>query len=413
MYRTMAEMIVYVSFQWSKAMRCAAIFLMAVLWFGVAVADEDSAWPEELQLHGFLSQGFVKTSGNRFYGPSDDGSWDFREIGANLSYRPKPDLLFAGQLLSRTAGEMYDGSIRVDYALVDYAPIMRDDLRLGLRLGRLKNPLGLYNDTRDVPFTRPSIFLPQSIYFDKVRNLELSSDGGGLYGDLQTEWGDFFLQINVGKLDVDKNVEYAFLFNDWPGDLETDDPWYIGRLLYELDGGRLRLAASGATGKLNYHPGVNDFLAPGVIDINFWILSIQYNEEKWSLTAEYMNEPVARKGFSSQPIFGADGTAEGWYIQGTYRPHPGWELVLRYDESHIYKHDRDGEATEAVSGVPAHNFFAKDWTFGVRWDVTSNFMLRAEYHRIEGGSWLSLRENNLSDIEKDWDMFSILASYRF
>ncbi len=128
-----------------------------------AVAEEQGVWPENLQLHGFLSQGYVKTSDNRFFGDSDEGSWDFREIGANLSYQPMPNLLFAGQLLSRTAGELYDGSVRLDYGLVDFTAVMEADRRLGVCVGRLKNPLGFYSDTRDVPFTRPSVFLPQSI----------------------------------------------------------------------------------------------------------------------------------------------------------------------------------------------------------------------------------------------------------
>ncbi len=96
----------YVSFPWTKVARCVVVFLATVPWSSVVAAAEGVAWPEGLQLHGFLSQGYVKTSDNRFFGPSDDSSWDFREIGANLSYQPRPDLLFAGQLLSRTAGEI-------------------------------------------------------------------------------------------------------------------------------------------------------------------------------------------------------------------------------------------------------------------------------------------------------------------
>jgi hypothetical protein len=384
---------------------------MSALGDADASGDEFS-WPADLQIHGFLSQGFVKTSDNRFFGPSDDGSWDFREIAVNASYRMQPDLLFSGQLLSRKAGEMYDGSPRLDYGLVDYTLIMRGDLQAGFRLGRLKNPLGFYNDTRDVPFTRPSIFLPQSIYFDRVRNLVLSSDGGGVYSNMLSDWGDFYFQLNIGRLDVDKNVEYAFLLTDWPGELETDDPWFTGRLMYEWDGGRVRLAASGATGELNYKPGVNDFLQAGTVDIDYWILSAQYNEESWSLTAEWMNEPVSWSHFGN--LVGLNnGTAEGWYVQGAYRPFEAWELVLRYDVSYLSKSDRSGERASQVLNTPAHNFYAKDLTFGVRWDVTSEFMLRAEYHRIEGGSWLSVRENDPQTMEKNWDMFSILASYRF
>ncbi len=390
-------------------------FMLCVVLLAVApaVADEQGAWPENLQLHGFLSQGYVKTSDNKFFGDSDEGSWDFREIGANLSYQPMPNLLFAGQLLSRTAGELYDGRVRLDYGLVDFTAIMEIDRRLGVRVGRLKNPLGFYNDTRDVPFTRPSVFLPQSIYFDRVRNLELSADGLGVYSDIHTEYGELFFQLNYGRLAVDKNVEYAFMFLDWPGTLDNDDPWFVGRLLYEIDAGRIRMAASYATGDLNYKPATVDFLQPGIISVDFWLLSFQYNEELWSFTAEFMNEPVSWRDFGPISVLSGENTAAGWYLQGTYRPDPDWELLLRYDVSYLNKFDKDGSESGAGQGVSGHNFFAKDLTFGVRWNVTSRFMLRAEYHKVEGSSWLSNRETNPLTSAKYWDMFSLLASYRF
>jgi hypothetical protein len=383
------------------------------LWGSTVAASDESLLPEDLQIHGFLSQGYVKTSANNFYGNSEEGSWDFREIGLNASYQLRPNLLFAGQLLSRTAGEMDDGGVRVDYALLDYAPIMDAKSRLAFRLGRLKNPLGFYNDTRDVPFTRSSIFLPQSIYFDRVRNLELSADGVGIHGDLTTDWGDFNVQLNYGKLVVDENVERAFMFTNWPGELKTDNPWFTGRILHSLDGGRIRLAASAATGKLDYHPGAHDILANGAIDILFWVLSFQYNEEVWSFTAEYMNEPLEWQDFGPYSPFRGKGTAEGWYTQLAVRPWADWEFLLRYDVSYLNTSDRSGEQTSIQLGIPAHNFYAKDLTFGARWDVTSQIMLRAEYHWIEGGSWLSNRENNPATTAKYWDMFALSASYRF
>ncbi len=58
--------------------------------------DDDSP----LQIHGFLTQGYVKTSDNSFFGNSEDGSTEFREIGVNLSYRISPKLMASGQLLS-------------------------------------------------------------------------------------------------------------------------------------------------------------------------------------------------------------------------------------------------------------------------------------------------------------------------
>lgn len=393
----------------------SALGLISACALGAGVqADvgEPPVWGENLQLHGFLSQGYVNTSDNNFFGDSKNGSWDLREIGVNLSYQARPSLLFSGQLLSRTAGEMYDGEVRLDYALVDITPLMTPRGRLGLRIGRLKNPLGLYNDTRDMPFTRPSIFLPESIYFDKVRNMELSSDGVGLYGDWRNAAGDFSAQLHIGKLDLDDNVEGAFLNTNGAGKLVTDKPWTIARLMYESEDGALRLAYSYAMGDLVYRPGANDFLQRGYIDVDFWIASLQYNTEDWSLTAEWAREPLKWRGFGPYyPDRRAEG--EGVYVQGQYRLTPDWQLLLRYDVHYADRNHRSGAALEAASGIPAHNFYAKDWTFGVRWDINSAFMLQAEYHRINGASWLSAQENKLLDTEKNWDMFAVLASFRF
>lgn len=388
------------------------VWLCALILVSLPVqAEEDWSLPVDLQIQGFLSQAFVKTNHNRFYGPSDKGSWDFREIGLNAGYQPQPHVRFAGQLLSRTAGEMSDGGVELDYALVDLTPVIQEDRRMGIRLGRMKNPLGLYNATRDVPFTRPSIFLPQSIYFDKVRNLELSVDGGGLYADWQGGRSDLFLELYGGLLRVDGNVENAFLFFERPGHLSGDEPWVSGRLMYELDGGRLRLALSGARGEMQYEPAANDDLQAGTVKVEFWIASAQYNAENWSLTAEYMRELVNYRDFGL-PIF-LNNHASGKYVQGAYHLTPEWELFVRYDVSYFSDEDKKGERQSAVTGAPAHFFFAKDLTFGVRWDPMHNLMLRAEYHRVDGASWLSGVENNPIDIVRKWDMFALQASYRF
>ncbi len=128
-----------------------------------------------VRVHGFLSQGIVFTSDNRLFGSSENGSLDFREAGIHLSWRPGPDLQLAGRLLSRRAGASDDGDARVDYALIDWAAVSGTWGRAGGRLGCVKNPYGLYNKTRDVAFTRPSILLPQSIYFERTRNLAMAS----------------------------------------------------------------------------------------------------------------------------------------------------------------------------------------------------------------------------------------------
>ena len=134
------------------------------------------------QIHGFASQGLVSTDRNNFFGDSEDRfSAQFTELGINVSALPNPDLKLAAQILSRRAGAVDNGSPRLDYAFVDYRLASSQSGNIGVQLGKTKNPLGLYNDTRDVAFTRPSILLPQSIYFDRTRNVAFSATGLGLH----------------------------------------------------------------------------------------------------------------------------------------------------------------------------------------------------------------------------------------
>lgn len=199
------------------------------------------------QIHGFASQTLISTTDNNFFGSTDDSvSPDFRELGLNASYRPDPNWLIAAQVVSRRAGEVDDGKPRLDFAFVDYGVVSGPGGRTSVMLGKVKNPLGLYNTTRDVAFTRPSILLPQSIYFDRARNVGLSSTGIHVLAEMVGENSVLETQFGVAIPDLaDNSTEYAFLGRDRPGEF-SGDLSVIGRVLYDIDGGRWRVALTGA-----------------------------------------------------------------------------------------------------------------------------------------------------------------------
>ncbi len=167
-----------------------------------------------VQWHAFLTQDYFQTTDNSFFGDSENGSFDFTELGLSASYRPSENLLLAGQVLSRHAGEMYDASPSIDFLLINYMLQNSAAGKTGVRVGRTKNVLGLYNETRDVAFTRPGILLPEVIYYDKVRNPVLSSDGIIFYHYLFVDNGYFSFTAGGGETLVDKNVEIAYIFED-------------------------------------------------------------------------------------------------------------------------------------------------------------------------------------------------------
>lgn len=69
------------------------------------------------------------------------------------------------------------------------------------------------------------------------------------------------------------------------------------------------------------------------------------------------------------------------------------------------------------TGQPRHNFFAKDITFGLRWEFARNFLFAADYHRVYGTGWLSRIDNpqllQSSGGDANWDLFTVMFSYRF
>lgn len=369
--------------------------------------------PENTQFHGFASQGFILTSDNHFFGHSEeDGTFRFSELGLNTSIQFTPDFQFSAQVLSRQAGPGDEGDLRLDYALLDYKGVSNETWDLGLRLGRVKNPLGFYNDTRDVAFTRPSIFLPQSIYFDRTRNLALSADGASLYSEYRTDAGNFFYELEAGYPEVDDEETTLTFIGRLLGRLDNQLS-YISRLVFEKEGGKMRLGVSGAIVNIKFKPGSTPS-SEGTVHFRPLILSAQYNAERWSLTSEYALRYVK---YQNVGPLNFSQTGESIYLQGTYRITQELETLLRYDLLFQNRNDRNGRefaSSPTAFGRPAHTQFAKDWTAGLLWNITAQWMSRIEYHYVDGTAWLPLLDNpDVSQTKRRWDMLAILVSFRF
>jgi hypothetical protein len=353
----------------------AFIFVVSYSVYGYS---ESQFLPDDIQVHGFLTQGFFHTSDNNVYGQSDDGiSPGLTEMGLNVNYQPWGRLRFAAQGLYRRAGDVDNGSLRLDYGLADLTLFEHDSGKIGLRGGRIKIPFGLYNETRDVPFTHPTILLPQGIYFDRSRSLLLSADGGSFYAEQRTGFGDFAFKFNVGmpSRDLSEIKTVVLGTQDAQGSFETK-PAIATQLSYELNGGEYMLAISYMDLEFDYISTPNEKqrklqpLLNSTTHIQPLMFSAQYNGEKFTLTGEY-------------------------------------------DMVSIDKDDRGGDGALRL-GFPRHVAYAKDWVFGLRWDITSSWMVRADYHRVHGTAWLPQADNIDPDkTVQDWDLYGLQLSFRF
>jgi hypothetical protein len=395
-------------------MRCIEAAFWIFLGALPSAATQALEWADgRLQLHGYLSQGAVYTTDNNFYGHTDDDiSLEFREVGLNISARPFSNLRLSAQGTSRWAGEMDNGEPWLDFALADFTFLSDENMRAGIRLGRIKNPYGLYTETRDVAFTRPGIILPQPIYFDRTRKFALAGDGFHLYGEFEVPGGTLDARFFLVDLPINDPSSKAALFGPTAtGDLEQDRMTPGFRLLYETANRRWRGAFTYASTSQDYEPSAGELIPNSHILIEPWIASLQYSNEQWTLTAEYSQRSDVIE-MTGSPT--SKSTAENWYVQAQYRFLPQWELLLRYDRSTANMDDPDGKEFAAQTGRPAFSRFARDIVAGMRYDVTPSFMLRAEYHHVDGTSWLSPLENPVpGDLERHWDMLMFLGSYHF
>ena len=133
-----------------------------------------------IELHGFISQGYLKSSKNDYFKGSKNGSWEFNELGISINVPLSEDLRFGTQFFSRDLGEYTNNELSIDWAFLDYSI----QNWFSLRAGKIKTPFGLYNKLRDVDPVRSSIFVPQAVYFEAIRDIVVAFHGIEFYGNL-------------------------------------------------------------------------------------------------------------------------------------------------------------------------------------------------------------------------------------
>jgi outer membrane receptor protein involved in Fe transport len=209
-----------------------------------------------------------------------------------------------------------------------------------------------------------------------------------------------------------ESVDYSFLGTTRPGKLKGTGA--LGaRLRWDLPTDTT-LALTYADAKADYAPGGADFLAAtGKVHFRNILFSAQQRLDTLTLTAEYGEPRLDLNGFG--PFLpDTHRVVQAAYLQGEWRFHPAWELMLRYDAFYRDTSDKNGRKFQAATTLPAHSMFARDWTLGLRWDATPSLMLRAEYHHVDGTGWLPGPDNpNFFSRERHWNMWLLQAAYRF
>ncbi|WP_025821767.1 hypothetical protein [Shewanella marina] len=360
------------------------------------------------QLNGYASQGYVNVEDSQFIVGDKGDTFKASELGLAGSWSPWEHFRFAGAVNYRQFGNLADDDVEFDYLFAEYSYPVFENSTLGLRLGRTKNELGFYSSTRDVPFGRPSIMLPQSIYSDYFRDSQLHVDGGDLFGKHILFDGVFEWHATIGQLGVTDQFTENVLGSSELGKFDSEE-YYAVDLDYQGD--YLHLGLTYYKAAIGFHTANNNTYRDGKISVESVVGSIQYRYNWFEITAEYS---FVDNGFKGIELASATDTSQydsqGYYIDLRFYLPENVELFIRYDD-HIANKDYPDGGNKPWG--PYYGY-THDWTFGSRWTFADDWMLAAEYHQIEGASWVApVAAPNPMTQAKDWSIFLMQLSYRF
>jgi hypothetical protein len=204
----------------------ASLFCLGLI--SVSRAQDFKLWNRTVQVHGFLSQGYVHTDENNWLtmNTTGQGSAAMTDMGLNMSSQLNDKLRVGAQVYDRNLGQLGQWHPSLDWALVDY----RFRNWFGIRAGKVKTTLGLYNDTQDLDFTHVFALLPQGVYPTDIRDTTLAHSGADFYGSFPARhhWGDISYTAYGGHRSDSVYSGYPYLVRDYGAFLNSLGGWQYG-----------------------------------------------------------------------------------------------------------------------------------------------------------------------------------------
>jgi len=384
-----------------------------------------------VNIHGFISQGYMKSQDNNYLAnDSSDGTFAFNEIGINFSKQLTDQLRIGLQLFSHDLGAIGNNDIILDWAFADY----RWKDWLGLRAGKIKAPLGLYNETRDMDMLRTSILLPQSIYDENQRETYSSIIGAGLYGNIPVQHIggiSYYLLVGTNNISGDEDNGLVRQINSYPqfkvsGDPESDEI-YVGALEWRppVDGLLLKVTYRKTSVDTPAEAtGQGDPPLPEGTPVTFHVASskqvvysVEYTWNDLVLAAEWSNNRVdPALIFETLGLTYPEGLRKirGQYVSASYRFNDWFEAGLYYSESYPDADDKDGD-DQVASGMFARKIQAwqKDAALSLRFDINEYWVAKVEGHLMDGVAACLPMDNDIDDLEEDWYLFAAKLTFSF
>jgi hypothetical protein len=373
-----------------------------------------------LDFHGFVSQGFLYSgSYNYLANNTGNGSFLFTEFGLNVSMNPFPRTRITVQGFDFDVGNAGQYHPFLDYALIEYT--VNDEV--GIRMGRIRRPGGIYNDIQDIDLARTFVLLPQGMYDARWRDWSANLDGGELFGSISLgKVGGLTYAGYAGMVNMPDNGGISRYLNySWPagnsvGKIDPT-PIFGGQLWYSppIDGLRFGAAFSymddfSYTMNIPFSnlgilaPGATPFHASGDVPIQQY--SVEYLWGKWTFQSEFSTYNA--NGNYRAPGVSLSGKTfdnpETWYVAASYRFNKYLEAGAYYTQFH-----------QLASQVSTSQNHQNDAALSLRVDLKPWWIVKIEGHVIEGTGLLRDNANNpIAGQNNDpWFMLAIKTTFSF
>lgn len=387
-----------------------------------------------VEIHGFASQGYIKTtSENNFpVSNSGDGSFNFNDFAINFSKEVTPGLRVGLQLLAMDRGSYGKDEITLDWAFADYR--LQD--WLGFRAGKIKMPLGLYNESRDNDALRTFIFLPENEYYDYERDSVNAITGAGIYGSVPIgNAGTLNYQLLVGTTPIPTDGASARNYSAYVSSVAApltatnidSDKAFVHHLEWRAPIDGLRAAFSGlhtsfsgtASGDFTDETDpLNAIITPVTADWKFdslhryifgleyiykdLVLATEYQRDDYTVSVNYNN--LAEENWTSKQ------KSDGWYVSAAYRFTDWFELGGYYTEIYADRNHRDGSTYEDLEVGAKWQTWQKEKVLTLRFDPVRNLVIKLEGHLIDG-TWNMSEYTDES--KRDWYLLATKATVSF
>ena len=346
-----------------------------------------------MEIHGFASQGFLYSNTNNWLTTnSSQGSAAFTDFGLNLSTRINDRLRLGAQLYDRNLGRLGQYHPSLDWAVADY----RFTNWLGIRGGKVKTTLGLYNDTQDLDFLRTFALLPQSVYPTDVRDATIAHLGGDIYGNLALEHklGDLSYTAYAGHRSDSIYSGYPYLLTQFGthftslGGLQygADLRWNTPLKHLLIGASRMNQDITGRGSAVSLSSPAREIVPNTESSKADWTNQFygQYIVRKVRIDSEY------RRYLRDQVIL--NGTSENitdvraWYVSGAYRATKWFEVGSYYSRYSITSILEGAVAAFVTSqtdtSLPANHIYDKVLT--VRLNFNRFWSAKVEGHFMNG-----------------------------